>query len=431
MNVLILGSGGREHAFAWKIGQSPQCDQLFVAPGNGGTASLATNLPELGKHFDDTGKEQLAEFIQEKDIGLLVIGPEAPLVSGLVDYLRKHPGLEDLLIVGPSSAGAVLEGSKDFAKAFMQRQNIPTATSASFTKNELEEGIAFLKKQSLPIVLKADGLAAGKGVIISQSYEEAEASLKSMLLDEKFGEASRMVVIEEFLAGIELSVFVLTDGKEYMLLPEAKDYKRIGEQDSGPNTGGMGAVSPVSFADKEFMQKVEERIVKPTIRGLKDEDIDYRGFIFIGLMNVKGDPYVIEYNVRMGDPETQVVMPRIDEDMLPVLIDCARQKLTGRSLRISPDTATTVVMVSEGYPESYEKGKEIIGLPDVAEAQVFHAGTQQEAEKLVTSGGRVLAVTGMGESIQQALDKSYAGALKICWDGLYYRKDIGQDLLKL
>lgn len=431
MNILILGSGGREHALAWKIGQSPQCNQLFVAPGNGGTATVATNLPELGKHFDEKGQKQVAEFVRENDIALLVIGPEAPLVSGLVDFLRNQPDLSELSIVGPSSAGAMLEGSKDFAKAFMQRHHIPTAASASFTKDKLEAGIAFLKKQSLPIVLKADGLAAGKGVIISQSYEEAESSLREMLLEERFGEASRKVVIEEFLSGIELSVFILTDGKEYLLLPEAKDYKRIGEQDTGPNTGGMGAISPVAFANREFMQKVEDRIVKPTILGLSEEDIDYRGFIFIGLMNVKGDPYVIEYNVRMGDPETQVVMPRIDEDLLPILLECGQQSLKGRELQISSKTATTVVMVSEGYPGSYEKGKEIIGLPDVREAQIFHAGTQKEAGKLLTSGGRVLAVTGMGNSLQQALDNSYSGVMKVCWDGLYYRKDIGQDLLNL
>ncbi len=431
MNILILGSGGREHALAWKISQSPQCDQLFVAPGNGGTAVLATNLPDLGKSFDDTGKQQIASFLQEKKISLLLIGPEVPLVAGLVDYLRNVTALENLAIVGPSAAGAALEGSKDFAKAFMQRQQIPTAASATFTKDSLDAGIAFLKKQSLPIVLKADGLAAGKGVIISETYQEAETSLKSMLLEEKFGDASRKVVIEAFLKGIELSVFVLTDGVNYLMLPEAKDYKRIGEQDTGPNTGGMGAVSPVSFASQEFLNKVEERVIRPTIRGLADEGIDYRGFIFIGLMNVNGDPYVIEYNVRMGDPETQVVMPRIDEDLLPLLVDCAQQKLVDRSIKISPRIATTVVMVAEGYPGSYASGKEVLGLSDVSEALVFHAGTQQQDRKLVTSGGRVLAVTGLGDSLQEALEKSYNGALKICWDGLYYRKDIGQDLLNL
>jgi phosphoribosylamine--glycine ligase len=430
MNILIIGSGGREHALAWKISQSPQCEQLFVAPGNGGTSQIAENLPDLGNAFDESGKARIADFLIQKNIQLLVIGPEAPLVAGLVDYLRAHEQLQKLAIVGPGQEGAQLEGSKDFAKAFMQKYQIPTAESASFTKESIEEGIAFLKKMPLPIVLKADGLAAGKGVIISESYDEAEQTLKDMLLDEKFGEASRKVVLENFLKGIELSVFVLTDGKSYVLLPEAKDYKRIGEQDTGPNTGGMGAVSPVPFADQEFLQKVEERIVQPTINGLQEENIDYRGFIFIGLMNVEGDPYVIEYNVRMGDPETQAVLPRIEEDLLPLLLDCAQQKITSKALKLSTQTATTVVLVSGGYPEKYEKGKEIIGLQDVESAQVFHAGTKEENGQIKTNGGRVLAITGMGNDISEALNKSYEAALKVCWDGLYYRKDIGKDLQK-
>lgn len=431
MNILILGAGGREHALAWKVSQSPECDQLFVAPGNAGTSQIATNLPDLGLHFDDQGKQQIADFISAHDIHLLIIGPEAPLVAGITDYLKKQKNLGYLAILGPGKDGAELEGSKDFAKAFMHRHEIPTAASQTFTRENIEEGIKFLESRTLPIVLKADGLAAGKGVIISQSYEEAKDTLKDMLLEEKFGSASQKVVIEDYLKGIELSVFVLTDGKDYLLLPEAKDYKRIGEKDTGPNTGGMGAVSPVPFADKDFLTKVEERIVQPTIQGLKKENIDYRGFIFIGLMNVEGDPYVIEYNVRMGDPETQVVIPRIENDLLPVLLAAARQNLKSVQIQVSPDVATTVVMVSEGYPGSYEKGKEISGLSDIKGAQVFHAGTRSDQGKVLTQGGRVLAVTGTGTRIEQALQNSYQAVRQICWDGLYYRKDIGQDLLAL
>ncbi len=432
MNILILGSGGREHALAWKISQSPQCDQLFVAPGNGGSSQVATNLPDTGTQFDDAGKKSISQILKEKKIDLLVIGPEAPLVAGLVDYLKADPSLSDLRILGPSQAGARLEGSKDFAKAFLQRHQIPTAHAASFTKDTIDEGIRFLMKQSFPVVLKADGLAAGKGVIICESLEEAEKTLKSMLVDKQFGEASSMVLVEEFLRGIELSVFILTDGEEYLILPEAKDYKRIGENDTGPNTGGMGAVSPVLFADQDFLQKVEKHIVQPTIRGLSNEGIDYRGFIFAGIMNVQGNPYVIEYNVRMGDPEAQAVLPRIDEDLLPILYDCASKQLTSRrSLKLKPETAATVVMVSEGYPGKYAKGKTIVGLQDVKDAMVFHAGTSLENEEMKTNGGRVLAVTALGNQLSEALEQSYAGALSIYWYGLYYRKDIGQDLLKM
>jgi len=431
MNILILGSGGREHALAWKISQSPHCDQLFVAPGNGGSSQVATNLPDVGSHFDDAGKKNIRETIKEKKIDLLVIGPEAPLVAGLVDFLKSEPGLSDLRIVGPTQSGAKLEGSKDYAKAFMQRHQIPTAIAATFTKDTIEEGFQFLQEQSFPVVLKADGLAAGKGVIICGSLEEAEKSLKSMLLDEQFGEASSRVLIEEFLQGVELSVFILTDGEEYLMLPEAKDYKRIGENDTGPNTGGMGAVSPVPFADQDFLQKIEKQIVQPTIQGLSEEGIDYRGFIFAGLMNVEGQPYVIEYNVRLGDPETQAILPRIDEDLLPVLYDCASKKLKNRSLQLKKKTAATVVMVSEGYPGKYDKGKSIVGLQDINDILVFHAGTNTENGDIKTNGGRVLAVTALGDQLSEALEKSYSGALSICWDGLYYRKDIGQDLLKI
>lgn len=431
MNVLILGSGGREHALAWKISQSPECDQLFVAPGNAGTLQVATNVPELGKSFDEQGKKQIAEFIAEQNIELLVVGPEAPLVVGITDYLKAQDNFKDLAIVGPGKNGAALEGSKDFAKDFMQKNQIPTASSHTFTKTTIDEGLTFIETRSLPIVLKADGLAAGKGVIISQTYDDAKATLKDMLLHEKFGSASAKVVIEDFLEGIELSVFVLTDGKDYLILPEAKDYKRIGENDTGPNTGGMGAVSPVPFADENFIKKVEERIVQPTIKGLQKQNIDYRGFIFIGLMNVNGDPFVIEYNVRMGDPETQVVIPRIEDDLLPLLLATANQELNSAKLTISKEIATTVVMVVEGYPGSYEKGKEIEGLFKASEARVFHAGTKSDGEKVLTNGGRVLAVTGKGTSIREALTKSYRAIEKIQWDGLYYRKDIGQDLLDL
>jgi len=431
MNILILGAGGREHALAWKISQSTECEQLFVAPGNAGTSLVATNLPDLGNSFDEAGKKQIADFIRENDIQLLIVGPEAPLVAGITDYLKQLDDLKNLAIVGPGQDGAELEGSKDFAKAFMEKHKIPTAASKTFTKDTLEEGMTFLRSRKLPIVLKADGLAAGKGVIISPSYEEAEETLKEMLVDAKFGSASHKVVIEDYLQGIELSVFVLTDGKDYVILPEAKDYKRIGEQDSGPNTGGMGAVSPVPFADQNFLDKVEERIVKPTIEGLQKDNIDYRGFIFIGLMNVNGDPYVIEYNVRMGDPETQVVIPRIENDLLPILLAAARQNLSTVQLQLSQDIATTVVMVSEGYPGAYAKGKKISGFDAVDSAQVFHAGTKAKDDQVLTNGGRVLAITGKGKSIQEALQNSYQAVEKIQWEGLYYRKDIGQDLMAL
>jgi phosphoribosylamine--glycine ligase len=427
MNILLLGSGGREHAFAWKIAQSPRCNQLFVAPGNPGTAEIATNVP-LGV----TDFPGISKFIQAQDIDLLVIGPEEPLVKGLVDYLHAQGGMEQLLVVGPSQLGATLEGSKDFSKQFMLRNGVPTAAYATFHAHQLAEGLAYLEQQSLPIVLKADGLAAGKGVLICESLEEAKISLKEMLVDAKFGDASSKVVVEEFLTGIELSVFVATDGISYKILPEAKDYKRIGEGDTGLNTGGMGAVSPVPFADAAFLKKVEERIVIPSIQGLEKEGIPYKGFLFIGLMNSNGEPFVIEYNVRMGDPETEAVLPRIESDFVDLLEAIAAGSLASYTLELSPQTCATVVMVSGGYPEGYEKGFSI-ALPEPNSGTVlFHSGTaRNESGALINSGGRVFAVTGMGANLEDALAAAYETIDKVSWQKAYYRRDIGQDILKL
>ena len=427
MNILLLGSGGREHAFAWKIAQSPRCNQLFVAPGNPGTAEIATNIP-LGV----TDFPGISTFIQANAIDLLVIGPEEPLVKGLVDYLHAQKGLEQLLVVGPSQLGATLEGSKDFSKQFMLRNGVPTAAYATFHAHQLEEGLAYLEKQSLPIVLKADGLAAGKGVLICGSLEEAKISLKEMLVDAKFGDASSKVVVEEFLTGIELSVFVATDGISYKILPEAKDYKRIGEGDTGLNTGGMGAVSPVPFADAAFLKKVEEQIVIPSIQGLEKEGIPYKGFLFIGLMNSNGEPFVIEYNVRMGDPETEAVLPRIESDFVDLLEAIAGGSLASYRLQLSPHTCATVVMVSGGYPEAYEKGFPIVVPEANSETVLFHSGTaRNESGALINSGGRVFAVTGMGANLEDALAAAYGTVKKVTWSKAYYRKDIGQDILKL
>jgi phosphoribosylamine--glycine ligase len=427
MNILLLGSGGREHAFAWKIAQSPRCNQLFVAPGNPGTAEIATNVP-LGV----TDFPGISKFIQDHGIDLLVIGPEEPLVKGLVDYLHTQVGMEQLLVVGPSQLGATLEGSKDFSKQFMLRNGVPTAAYATFHAHQLTEGLAYLEMQSLPIVLKADGLAAGKGVLICESLEEAKISLKEMLVDAKFGDASSKVVVEEFLTGIELSVFVATDGISYKILPEAKDYKRIGEGDTGLNTGGMGAVSPVPFADAAFLQKVEERIVIPSIQGLEKEGIPYKGFLFIGLMNSNGEPFVIEYNVRMGDPETEAVLPRIESDFVDLLEAIAGGSLASYALELSPQTCATVVMVSGGYPEGYEKGFPI-SLPEPNSGTVlFHSGTaRNESGALINSGGRVFAVTGMGANLEEALAAAYETIDNVSWQKAYYRRDIGQDILKL
>lgn len=427
MNILVIGSGGREHALAWKLSQSAQCAQLYIAPGNAGTAQVGQNVALTVNDF-----EGIAQFVLNQQIGLVVVGPEEPLVRGIRDYFEQRDDLRQIPMVGPGAEGARLEGSKDYAKAFMLRHAIPTAAAKTFTKEQLPAAEAFLESLPAPYVLKADGLAAGKGVIIAPTLPEARAALHTMLVEEQFGQASQQVLIEQFLDGIELSVFVLTDGKDYLILPEAKDYKRIGEGDAGPNTGGMGAVSPVSFAQGDFLQKVEERIVKPTVAGLANDKIPYKGFLFIGLMNVAGDPYVIEYNVRMGDPETQVVLPRISSDLASHLLAAGQGTLASEKLEVTPLHATTVVQVSGGYPNAYEKGNPISGLDADREGQVFHAGTKQDESGAVCSaGGRVLAHTGMGNSLQRALDQSYASLALTSWKDHQYRRDIGQDLLAL
>ena len=423
MNVLILGSGGREHAFAWKIAKSSSCNNLFIAPGNPGTAEVGSNI-EIGVN----DFESIKKFVLSEGIEMVVVGPEDPLVNGIYDFFQEDEELQNISLIGPSKEGARLEGSKEFAKEFMIRHEIPTAKYKAFTKDNLEEGYAFLESLDAPYVLKADGLAAGKGVLILDNLQGAKDELKAMVDDAKFGNASSTVVIEEFLSGIELSVFVLTDGDSYKILPSAKDYKRIGEGDTGLNTGGMGAISPVPFADRFYIEKVEREIVKPTVEGLKKDGITYKGFIFIGLINVKGQPKVIEYNVRMGDPETEVVIPRIKSDLLNLLKGIDDGTFSEKDLNINEQAATTVMLVSGGYPEAYEKGKAISGTEDIKESIVFHAGTKNENEQLRTSGGRVIALTSFGENIEEALTKSFASAEKISFKGKYYRKDIGFDL---
>ena len=423
MNILLLGSGGREHAFALKITESELCTNLYVAPGNAGTARISININIPITQFDEIKK-----IVLENKIDMVIVGPEEPLVLGIYDFFKNDSQIQHIPVIGPSKIGAQLEGSKDFAKQFLVKNLIPTAQYKSFTAANIEEGYSFLEQLNPPYVLKADGLAAGKGVLILSDLEEAKAELKEMLVASKFGAASQTVVIEEFLDGIELSCFVVTDGQNYKILPIAKDYKRIGEGDKGLNTGGMGAISPVPFADADFMLKIEEKIVKPTIEGLKKEAIDYIGFIFIGLIKVGDEPFVIEYNVRMGDPETEVVLPRIESDLVAMFQSIANRTLSDYELKINPQTAATVMLVSGGYPEDYEKGFEITGLENVQNSIVFHAGTKLENNNVVTNGGRVLAVTSFGDTFQEATKKSYQSIEKLHFDKMYYRKDIGFDL---
>ena len=424
MNILLVGSGGRENALAWKMAQSPKCSKLYIAPGNAGTSNYGTNVA-----LDPNDHAAVKQFLLREKIDMVVVGPEEPLCKGLHDAILSDPQTSKIPVIGPQQQGAELEGSKEFAKAFMIRHNIPTAQYKAFTSSTLAEGEKFLETLKAPYVLKADGLAAGKGVLILNDLNEAKSELRQML-DGKFGSASSTVVIEEFLSGIELSVFVLTDGKSYVILPEAKDYKRVGEGDTGLNTGGMGAVSPVPFAGKEFMKKVEERIVKPTVAGLQKDNIPYKGFIFIGLMNSDGDPMVIEYNVRMGDPETEVVMPRIKSDLVDLFEAVAEGRLGEKNIEVSDQTCCTVMMVAGGYPGSYKKGDVMTGFDDVEGSILFHAGTKKTDVGVVTNGGRVIAVSSLGGNKDEALAKSYANVAKIKYEGCYYRRDIGKDLDK-
>lgn len=423
MTILLLGSGGREHAFAWKMLQSSKCSKLFVAPGNAGTAAIAENV-----NLNPTDFEAVKTFVIQEKVEMVVVGPEDPLVLGIFDFFKNNDQLKHIPVIGPSKKGAKLEGSKEFAKEFLVKHAIPTAAYGSFTAETVEKGCLFLETLQSPYVLKADGLAAGKGVLIIPDLDEAKEELRNMLLHQKFGEASSKVVIEEFLDGIELSCFVLTDGENYKILPTAKDYKRIGEGDTGLNTGGMGAVSPVPFADAILLEKIENRIVKPTIAGLKKDGITYNGFVFIGLINVNGEPIVIEYNVRMGDPETEVVVPRIKTDLVELFLAVSNQTLNEIELEIDSRSAATIMVVSGGYPEDFEKGKAISGLSEVTDSMVFHAGTKTENGKVVSNGGRVLAVTSYGNDFQEAIKKSYQNIDKLNFDKMYFRKDIGFDL---
>ncbi|MBT4062690.1 MAG: phosphoribosylamine--glycine ligase [Flavobacteriaceae bacterium] len=424
MNILIIGSGAREHAFCWKINQSNLCGKIFVAPGNAGTSELATNLEILISDF-----QAIKNAILINQISLVIVGPEIPLINGITDFIEKDSELTNVLVVGPSSHGAKLEGSKEYSKEFMERHKIPTAPYKSFNQDKLKEGMDYLNSMTPPYVLKADGPAAGKGVLIINDLKEAQLELENMLVNNKFGNSGHNVVIEGFLDGIEISCFVLTDGKSYITLPNAKDYKRIGEGDTGLNTGGMGAISPVSFANEEFLSKVENKIIKPTIRGIAKEQMDYKGFVFIGIIKVENEPFVIEYNVRMGDPETQVILPRIKSDFLEMMISTANQSLNSIKLEVDTNSAATVVMVSGGYPENYEKEKEIVGIPkETKETIVFQAGTKMLKGKTVTNGGRVLSVTSIAENFKEALKKSYSKIGGISYEKKYFRKDLGFDL---
>jgi phosphoribosylamine--glycine ligase len=423
MTILLLGSGGREHAFAWKMIQSPLCDTLFVAPGNAGTAAIANNI-----NINPTDFPAIKDFVLKEKVEMVVVGPEDPLVKGIYDFFLNDAALQHIPVIGPSTVGAQLEGSKEFAKEFLFRHNIPTAAYDSFTAETVEQGCQFLETLQPPYVLKADGLAAGKGVLIIQDLAEAKEELRNMLVHQKFGTASAKVVIEEFLDGIELSCFVLTDGKSYKILPTAKDYKRIGEGDTGLNTGGMGAVSPVPYVDAVLMKKIETRIVKPTIDGFQKDGIPYKGFVFIGLINVKGEPIVIEYNVRMGDPETEVVIPRLKTDLVELFLAVANEKLDQIALEIDERSATTIMVVSGGYPEEFEKGKVISGLENITDSIVFHAGTKLENNQVVSNGGRVLTVTSYGDNFEEAIKKSYQNIAKLQFDKMYFRRDIGNDL---
>lgn len=424
MKVLLLGSGGREHALAWKMAKSSQLDTLFIAPGNAGTRTHGTNVALKPTDFD-----AVKAFVLENQIEMVVVGPEDPLVAGIYDYFVNDPQLAKTAVIGPSKAAAQLEGSKDFAKEFMMRHNIPTAKYATFTKDTLEKGYAFLESMKPPYVLKADGLAAGKGVLILDTLADAKKELKSMLADAKFGDASSRVVIEQFLKGIEMSMFVITDGDSYKILPEAKDYKRVGEGDKGLNTGGMGAISPVPFADSTFKDKIENQIIIPTVKGLKSEGLVYKGFIFFGIINVKGEPYVIEYNCRMGDPETEVVIPRLKSDLLDLFEGVASNTLSERDVQFDERSAATVMMVSGGYPEAYKTGKVIYGLNGITDSLVFHAGTSADGPAIMTAGGRVLAVTSYGKNVDSAVSRSYRTIENIEFEDAYFRKDIGFDVI--
>ncbi len=424
MKILLLGSGGREHALAWKLSQSSNCKELFVAPGNAGTENLGTNV-----NLAINDNEAVGAFCQENHIDMLVIGPEDPLVNGLQDYFKNHENLKAVKVIGPSAQAAQLEGSKAFAKQFMERHNIPTAAYKEFTAENFREGLTHIERQTPPVVLKADGLAAGKGVIIAQSHKEAKDAFTEMVQNKKFGTASSKVVIEQFLDGIEMSVFALTDGKNYCLLPNAKDYKRIGEGDTGLNTGGMGALSPVPFADNTFMKKVEQQIVKPTIDGIAKDGFDYVGFVFFGLIKVGDEPFVIEYNCRLGDPETEVILPRLENDLVELFSLAATKNIKEATVKIKNDHCATVILVSGGYPEAYEKGKKIKGLESETNSIVFHAGTKIENKKLLTNGGRVLAISSMGEGLKEALASSYKTIDSLCFEDMFFRKDIGHEFL--